>query len=322
MNWVDLLIIVLIVFFVADGLRRGFLPQMVELVGFVISLIFSLLLFSRLSPIFVKYFSIPESFSFALSFFVVWFTLEAVYFFAAKELIVKIPQSYVSGKYFKYAGFIPGVLNGLVFLAFILTLVVALPTPPFLKKDFYDSKLGSFLLSQTAQLEKPLSQVFTPAVRDIQKSLTFLTIKPESRESVPLDVPQKTQLTIDSSSEQKMFELVNSERAKEGLKALLWDTSLRDVGRKHSRDMFERKYFSHFSPEGKDVGDRLGEANIDYTIAGENLALAPDVIRAHDGLMNSPGHRRNILTAEFGKIGIGAIDGGANGKMFTQVFTN
>ncbi|KKR60955.1 MAG: hypothetical protein UT99_C0004G0001, partial [Candidatus Curtissbacteria bacterium GW2011_GWA2_40_31] len=89
-----------------------------------------------------------------------------------------------------------------------------------------------------------------------------------------------------------------------------------------SKDMFKRGYFSHYSPEGKDVGDRLEDSSINYSLAGENLALAPDVIRAHNGLMNSEGHRRNILDPAFSKIGIGAIDGGVYGKMFTQVFTN
>ena len=94
------------------------------------------------------------------------------------------------------------------------------------------------------------------------------------------------------------------------------------VGRNHSRDMFSRGYFSHYSPEGKDVGDRLDEAGIDYSAAGENLALAPTVSRANSGLINSLGHKRNILDPSFSKIGIGVVDGGVYGKMFTQVFTN
>ena len=51
------------------------------------------------------------------------------------------------------------------------------------------------------------------------------------------------------------------------------------------------------------------------------MALAPNVDRAHTGLMNSEGHKRNILDPAFGKIGIGVVDGGVYGKMFTQVFT-
>ena len=129
------------------------------------------------------------------------------------------------------------------------------------------------------------------------------------------------QLTVDALSEQEMFKLVNEERSSSGSKVLVWDEALAQVGRKHSEDMFRRGYFSHFSPEGKDVGDRLFESGIEYSFAGENLALAPNVERAHTGLMNSEGHRRNILDPAFGKIGIGVMDGGVYGKMFTQVFT-
>jgi uncharacterized protein YkwD len=66
----------------------------------------------------------------------------------------------------------------------------------------------------------------------------------------------------------------------------------------------------------------MDKAKIKYSQAGENLALAPDVEIAHNGLMNSPGHRANILTPEFKKVGIGCLAGGTHGKMFSQEFTN
>jgi uncharacterized protein YkwD len=86
--------------------------------------------------------------------------------------------------------------------------------------------------------------------------------------------------------------------------------------------MWERKYFSHISPEGEDVGDRLDRHNINYFYAGENLALAPTTQTAHNGLMNSEGHRRNILEPQFRSVGIGVIDNGVYGKIFVQVFTD
>jgi uncharacterized protein YkwD len=94
------------------------------------------------------------------------------------------------------------------------------------------------------------------------------------------------------------------------------------VARDHARDMWERQYFGHVSPEGEDVGGRLREADVSYSFAGENLALAPTVATAHNGLMNSEGHRENILEEGFTQMGIGVIDNGVNGKMFVQVFTD
>ena len=54
----------------------------------------------------------------------------------------------------------------------------------------------------------------------------------------------------------------------------------------------------------------------------QNLALAPTLPQAHQGLMNSPGHRANILRPAFGRVGIGIVDGGRRGQMVTPNFRN
>ena len=86
--------------------------------------------------------------------------------------------------------------------------------------------------------------------------------------------------------------------------------------------MFARGYFAHDTPEGLSPFDRMREANVRFTTAGENLALAPTIPVAHTGLMNSPGHRANILRREFGRVGIGVMDGGMRGLMVSQEFRN
>ena len=91
------------------------------------------------------------------------------------------------------------------------------------------------------------------------------------------------------------------------LKPLVADDALREVARRHSLEMFQRDYFSHTSPTTGSPFDRMRAASILFVVAGENLAFAPNVDIAHRGLMNSPGHRANILRPEFGRIGIGAI---------------
>ena len=83
-------------------------------------------------------------------------------------------------------------------------------------------------------------------------------------------------------------------------------------------DMFARGYFAHDTPEGRDPFDRIRAGGVRFLTAGENLALARSVQIAHTGLMNSPGHRANILRPEFGRVGIGIMDGGMRGLMVTQ----
>jgi uncharacterized protein YkwD len=116
--------------------------------------------------------------------------------------------------------------------------------------------------------------------------------------------------------------LINDERAKQGLKALKADTEIQVVARKHSADMFARGYFSHITPEGKDPFDRIRAGRVKFLAAGENLALAQTLSIAHTGLMNSPGHRANILHTSFGRLGIAVLDGGIRGLMITQNFRN
>jgi uncharacterized protein YkwD len=103
---------------------------------------------------------------------------------------------------------------------------------------------------------------------------------------------------------------------------LQYDPQLTAVARNHSEDMLARGYFSHYTPEGKDPFDRMRAAGVKFSVAGENLALAQTLPIAHTGLMNSPGHRENILRANFGRLGIGIIDGGVHGLMISQEFRN
>ncbi|WP_432711580.1 CAP domain-containing protein, partial [Pedobacter sp.] len=87
-------------------------------------------------------------------------------------------------------------------------------------------------------------------------------------------------------------------------------------------DMFDRGYFSHYTPEGEDPFARIRKYRVSFMSAGENLALAQTLPLAHVGLMNSPGHRANILNPSFGRLGIGILDGGIYGLMITQNFRN
>ncbi len=84
--------------------------------------------------------------------------------------------------------------------------------------------------------------------------------------------------------------------------------------------MFKLKYFGHVSPVTGTPFDRLARARITYTRAGENLVYAPSLAIAHRGLMESEGHRENILRPEFRRLGVGVVSAGAYGRMFVQVF--
>ena len=318
MNWVDFVIILIILLFAFEGLRQGFFLQVFNILGFLTALVLSLTFYGSVASFLDKLFHLPKIAVNPIGFLIIWLFSESFFFVLFGKLFKKFLTHFGDLLVNKYFGFIPALANASLFLAFLLLFVVSLPIRPDIKRDVYDSKIGSILVSGATVLEKPLNNVFGPIAK---QSLTFLTVKPEDEGTIDLQFTQK-EVAVDFESERAMFVLVNQERVKFGAKSLEWNEDLAKIGRNHSKDMFERGYFSHFSPEGKDVGDRLDEAGIEYVAAGENLALAPTLSRAHSGLMNSLGHKRNILDPSFGEIGIGVVDGGVYGKMFTQVFTN
>lgn len=144
--------------------------------------------------------------------------------------------------------------------------------------------------------------------------------KLQSEPSTSNDKPVTTPVQGLTADEKQMLDLVNAERIKAGLKPLQIDMKLVDLARKKSRDMIQNNYFGHTSPVYGTPFEMMKSAGITYRYAGENLAGAPTVQKAHGGLMNSPGHRANILSPNYNRIGIGVVEGGPYGKMFTQLF--
>jgi hypothetical protein len=126
-------------------------------------------------------------------------------------------------------------------------------------------------------------------------------------------------LVLQREAERSMLDAINRERRDRGLEPLEWCGDCAEVARAHSRDMYRDGYFSHEDLDGNGPFDRMKSADISYAAAGENLALAPTVEEAHEGLMTSPEHRENILRSAFQEVGIGIYEG-PYGLMCTQLF--
>ncbi len=120
-----------------------------------------------------------------------------------------------------------------------------------------------------------------------------------------------------------MLQLVNEARAANGVGSLTMNATLRQMARDYSQSMRNDGFFDHVSPDGEDLGDRLSSYSVTYQYAGENIAwnenVSDPVETAHDDLMQSSGHRANILGSSFTRIGIGISQDG-NKYWFTQVF--
>lgn len=325
LNWIDILILVTLLFYAIEGYALGFFNALLDLISFVLAFFLGLSFYAFFGKLLITYLSISPGFANAIGFFIAAFLTEIIFnlifkgmvsnFFYIKELDQKAK---ILHKINNFLGVIPAVFSGILLLSFILVLLVTLPVKTFLKQSVSDSKIGSSLVVNTQGLAKDLNAVFGGAV---DEGLSFLTVEPKSDQTINLNF-KTSSISPDPNAERQMFIMVSRERSQRELVVLDSDESLAKVARSHCRDMLERGYFSHYTPEGYSPFDRMARADISFNFAGENLALAPNVDLAMKGLMQSPGHRANILSPNFGKIGIGVMDAGVYGKMFCQEFTD
>ncbi|PTE67100.1 secretion protein [Staphylococcus devriesei] len=127
---------------------------------------------------------------------------------------------------------------------------------------------------------------------------------------------------LKESYEHQNFDLVNSERKQHGLNTLNYSKSISNTARKHSADMADNNYFDHTNLDGDSPFDRLKKDKINFNSAGENLAYGQQSsIFAHEGLMNSLGHRKNILNTSFSTLGVGVEFNDKRQPYWTENYT-
>lgn len=114
----------------------------------------------------------------------------------------------------------------------------------------------------------------------------------------------------------EMIASVNAARKKAGLGPVTGSSRLDKAAQRHAEDMLARGYFAHKSPAGTTVRERAQAAGYNWRTIGENIAYGQtSVPEVMETWLNSPGHRKNILTASFAELGVGlAMGRGADGK--------
>lgn len=317
-NLIDVLLAVVIVLNLVNGYRRGFLLGVLDLAGWVLSLLAALRFYGPVARWIAPIDLWSEVWDQPVAFILVALFVGVVVHLIGNALLRRISPDAHEEPTNRALGLVPGLANGLITAAIISALLLSVPLSEGISERARESVVANRLAVYAQRLEGTLRPVFGEA---IAKTLNLLTVQPDSNERVTLP------FTVTSSRprpdlEQQMLDLVNEERIANGLQPLAPDPELTEVARRHSTDMFTRGYFAHDTPEGVTPFDRMREANVRFLIAGENLALAPTVSVAHTGLMNSPGHRANILRPQFGRVGIGIMDGGMRGLMVSQEFRN
>lgn len=317
MNWVDIVLVLVVLLSVLGGWNRGFILSTLDLVNWIGSLLLGFLFYPYLANFLQMILPSLGAWLLPVAFLIT--------IFLARILIGVITSriAWASGRannsaMNKLLGIVPGFITGIIYATIIAALLLALPLWKEITDNTRNSQIANRLSTEVEWVNEKLSPVFDKAIK---QTINNLTIHPDSNETVKLPFKDEHP-EVRSDLETKMLQLVNQERVQRGLSPLQADPELTEVARQHSRDMFARGYFAHFTPEGKSPFDRMNDAHIEYTTAGENLALAHSLSIAHNGLMNSPGHRANILNPSFGRVGIGILDGGFYGLMVSQEFRN
>lgn len=318
--WIDILLIIVFVYFFIRGWRRGFLYLFFGFISFIVAFLIALRYSHLFSDVLSRYLGLPPAVNIFIAFFSIAFIIEGVISLFLTYVINRTPQGLKNSPFNRAIGAVFYSGGALVFLAGFLFFVLLIPVRSSLKENIRHSVIAPYVLALLETYGGSLPHVLNESV---QKLTTFVTISPSSSETIPLAiVVDEKSLNVDYQSEAAMIQLLNEERSKQNLPQLSSSLSLQEVARSYSKRMLLGKYFSHIDPDGNDVGDRLSEQEILFLIAGENLAYAPDVTIAHAGLMNSEGHRKNILDPSFRRVGVGIIDAGIFGKMFTQIFAD
>jgi uncharacterized protein YkwD len=187
---------------------------------------------------------------------------------------------------------------------------------------------GVFLLSginsDSDIIVKEIEKKLTPNTETVEKGTFSLSEIIDN--STKLLSDDTDNMTKEKQAEMEVHRLINLEREKHGLKTLGYDEELASIAKSHSIDMANSEYFSHNTPEGLDPTDRASKAdfvcryqigNLIYSGIGENIHMvkgssvalwsSPESIAelAVSGWMDSPGHKKNILTSNFSNEGIG-----------------
>jgi len=185
------------------------------------------------------------------------------------------------------------------FKILFLVFVIILGTVLFFRNDILD--IYSKLFLKLPKIEKEIGSLIKEAEKEISLPPPLRAVE---------EVPEAflTQAGV--------IQWTNLQREKYGLPPLKENTKLNVSAQLKIQDMFEKQYFSHYSPTGEGVGDLVEITGYEFIAIGENLALGNfqnDEVLVQ-GWMESPGHRANILNDRYQEIGVSVQKGLFEGK--------
>ena len=113
--------------------------------------------------------------------------------------------------------------------------------------------------------------------------------------------------TVVQTAAEQLMALANQARTENGAERLRWDPALTAAALKHCRRMAAEGPISHRYEGEPDLAARAGQAGAQFSVIEENVAVGPSVAVIHEGWMQSPGHRSNLLSADVDRVGIAVV---------------
>ena len=322
MNLIDAAFAMFVAFYAFRGFHRGFIRESFDLMGFVLGIGLSLRFYKPLGSVF-SWIGLPRGTADVLAGSALFLGIVAI----CVVLGVKVQKRSTAGMTLpiKTGGSIFAAAWSSLFACFLLVVLTVIPSPLKAQQAIHGSLLGRTLLSSNSVLYSVLDDFAKHEARNLLFYLRqyFAQLEAQDQPTETTEEFFKIQpsddIEMDVVAEKEILALVNKERKSRGLHILAFHEPIQRVARAHSSDMYVRGYFAHINPDGKDPFDRMADGAVTFSYAGENLALAPTIAMVHEGLMNSPKHKENILKPEFTDLGVGVFRG-PYGLMVTQNF--
>lgn len=309
MAFVDLIIVVLFVVMVLVGLRSGFLSALKSLIALILSYAISLFsikpLMNGLSDVGLRENLYSPMIIFVFILIVIWGVIFAVELNLFKKIDKKIPR---------WTGVIPGILMGIALCNIIYILLFGLIGEQAIIKQ---SKICPYFVS------KNIFKIFThkPFISREEAIDGEVIITKEENEiitvsNLPDYAPPSAEL------KQKILTMINSFRTENGRDSLKEDAKLDVLADNYATEILKTKQFSHLDQSLKMPEDRAIILDIRFNYLGENLAIAPSLEAAHQGLTESSSHRDNLLQPLFRRVGISVRKLNSSSVLVVQEFSN
>lgn len=322
-TWIDLIATILIVIYFLVGLGRGFWHVSVSFAAFAGGFGLAVLGYAFSASVLAGWFEVTPQIAKVIGFGINFLIFKYLFFFILQYGAEKFLAGRAAGAQSlvrQAAGGLVGALYALTSMVLLLSIFLSMSLPPLARDEIKRANVGKVSDWMVEHNGGHLDDIFGGTWKEVSLALQTLTVQ-QSGENEKTDLPFKI---LDpkprADLETAMLQKINAERTARGLKPLKMHQGARRVAREYGTYLFAQGIFSHIDAEGRGPAERMKAAGVDYAMVGENLALNSTLEGAHEGLMNSKGHRDNILYPFFSGVGIGVIDGGDYGMIFVQEF--